>query len=308
MAVLRIQVLSGPHADVVAGRLREQDSAGMLTVTVGDQPATVALVVGTRAGAGAARSADVLLDDRRPLMAQADRLWAERLAPFAHRMAGPGRARPGPPVLRPHDPRLPAAAQRMLGRIRGGLTGRGLDDGRWTYDHIGSTAVPALRAKPFIDLQLGAVRVPEEGSPVDGVLAAAGFVPALGARPDSPGVHRDEVRVPGLAPAEAYRKRLYVRYDPGQPAILHVRRLGAPWWSYTLQFRDWLRANPAGRRAYEEMKQRAADAHASDGDFDDYTRAKTAFFDRVQGEYEQIAPHHDDPDGPTTRPGGRDEE
>ena len=223
-------------------------------------------------------------------------------------MAGPGRAKPGPPVLCPHDPRLPDAAQRRLGRIRDGLTSRGLDDGRWTYDHIGSTAVPGLRAKPFIDLQLGVVPVPEEGSPVDGVLAAAGFVPALGARPDSLGVQRDEVRVPGPAPAEAYRKRLYVRYDPGQPAILHVRRLGAPWWSYTVQFRDWLRANPAGRRAYEEMKQRAADAHASDGDFDDYTRAKTAFFNRVQADYEQIAPHHDDPSGPVTRPGRRDEE
>jgi len=39
MAVLRVQVLSGPHAGVVAGRLREQDSAGMLAVTVGDEPA-----------------------------------------------------------------------------------------------------------------------------------------------------------------------------------------------------------------------------------------------------------------------------
>jgi GrpB-like predicted nucleotidyltransferase (UPF0157 family) len=297
MVVLRIQVLSGPDADVVAGRLREQDNAGMLAVTVGDEPATVALVVGTRAGAEDAGSADVVLDDRQPLVAQADRLWAQRLEPFARRMAGSGRARPGPPALRPHDPRLPDAAQRMLGRIRGGLTSRGLDDGRWTYDHIGSTAVPGLRAKPFIDLQLGAVSVPEEGSPVDDVLAAAGFVPARGARPDSPGVHWDEIRVPGLAPAEAYRKRLYVRYDPGQPAILHVRQLGAPWWSYTVQFRDWLRADPAGRRAYEEMKQRAADAHASDADFDGYTRAKTEFFDRVQAAYEQIAPHHDAPPG-----------
>ena len=307
MAVLLIQVLPGPDADVVAGRLRELDGAGILTVMVGDQPATVALVVGTTAGAGPARSADVLLDDRQPLVAQADRLWAERLAPFAHRMAGSGQAKPGPPALHPHDPRLPDAARRMLDRIRGGLTSRGLDDGRWTYDHIGSTAVPGLRAKPFIDLQLGAVSVPEECSPVDDVLAAAGFVPARGARPDSPGVHRDEIRVPGLAPAEAYRKRLYVRYDPGQPAILHVRRLGAPWWSYTVQFRDWLRASQAGRRAYEEMKQHAADAHASDADFDDYTRAKTAFFDRIQAEYEHITPRHDDPAGPMTRPDGRDE-
>jgi GrpB protein len=56
---------------------------------------------------------------------------------------------------------------------------------------------------------------------------------------------------------------------------------------YTVQFRDWLRAIPAARRAYENAKQHAADAHASDVDFDDYTRAKAAFFDEVQAEYEQ---------------------
>src|SRR5215831_9474645 len=110
MAVLRIQVLSGPHADVVAGRLREHDRTGMLAVTVGDRPATVALVVATSAGTEAGRFADILLDDSRSLIAQADRLWAERLAPFARRMAERGHAKPGPPVLRPHDPRLPAAA------------------------------------------------------------------------------------------------------------------------------------------------------------------------------------------------------
>ena len=106
MAVLRIQVLSGPHADVVAGRLREHDRTGMLAVAVGDQPATAALVVGTGAGGGAERSADVLLDDGQSLVAQADRLWAERLAPFAHRMAGVGRAKPV--VLHGAVPRLAA--------------------------------------------------------------------------------------------------------------------------------------------------------------------------------------------------------
>ncbi len=87
---------------------------------------------------------------------------------------------------------------------------------------------------------------------------------------------------PGLAPDAAYRKRLYLRADPPLAAVLHVRPLGAPWWSYTVQFRDWLRASPEGRRACEHAKQQAADAHASDADFDDYTRAKAAFFDQVQ--------------------------
>jgi GrpB-like predicted nucleotidyltransferase (UPF0157 family) len=207
-----------------------------------------------------------------------------------------GRPEAGPPVLRPHDPRLLDAAQRMLDRIRDGLTRRGLDDGRWTYDHIGSTAVPDLRAKPFIDLQLGAVTLPEEGSPADEMLAAAGFLPAKGARPDSPGVYQDGIKDPDLAPADAYRKRLYTRPDPGQPAILHIRQLGSPWWSYTAQFRDWLRANPGGRRAYEQMKQHEADAHVRDADFDDYTRAKAAFFDQVQAEYEQVAPQRRGPE------------
>ena len=58
-----------------------------------------------------------------------------------------------------------------------------------------------------------------------------------------------------------------------------------------MQFRDWLRASPAGRRSYEKAKQRAAADHAHDADFDDYTRAKAAFFDQVQAEYEQAAPY-----------------
>jgi GrpB-like predicted nucleotidyltransferase (UPF0157 family) len=74
------------------------------------------------------------------------------------------------------------------------------------------------------------------------------------------------------------RKRLYVRPDPGQHSILHVRLLGAPWQADTVAFRDWLRSDPDGRAAYEQAKLDAARAHAADADFDDYTRAKTSFF------------------------------
>jgi dephospho-CoA kinase len=283
MKRLRVHVLHGPCAQELACRLREHDGTGLLSVTVEDHSPTVALVVGTKTGSMDDQAADVLLDGSQPLTAQVDRLWSERLAPYARAMAGLADHKPGPPVLCQHDPRLPAAAARMLGRIRDGLTYCGQDDGRWTYDHIGSTAVPGLRAKPFIDLQIGAAWLPREGSPVDEVLDAAGFMPTTGARPDSPGVYQDGIKHPGLAPAEAYRKRLYFRPDPALPAVLHVRLLGSPWWSYTVQFRDWLRSNPAGRRAYEQMKQRAADAHADDADFDDYTRAKAAFFDQTLG-------------------------
>jgi GrpB-like predicted nucleotidyltransferase (UPF0157 family) len=285
--MLRMQVMSGTFSSELASKLRERDSLGLLAITVTDRPGVAALVVAAEQDCADERAVDVVLGADRPLAEQAERLWADRLAPFARHMAGITPMTMGPASLRPHDPELPAAATRLLDRVRAGLAQSGLDDGRWTYDHIGSTAVPGLRAKRIIDLQIGADALPAEGSPADQVLEAAGFVLATGSRPDSPGVYRDGVKQPGLAPDAAYHKRLYFRADPSLPAILHVRQLGAPWWSYTVQFRDWLRASPDGRRAYEHAKQQAVDAHANDADYDDYTRAKAAFFDQVQAEYEQ---------------------
>ncbi|HKN99347.1 MAG TPA: GrpB family protein [Pseudonocardiaceae bacterium] len=252
-------------------------------VTVTGRPRVAGLVIGV--GGGDEDAVDVVLE---PSAGAVARLWTERIGPFARRLAGLERAGSAPAALLPHDPALLTAARRLLRRIGDGLDDEGLDDGSWTYDHIGSTAVPGIRAKRFVDLQLGVDPLPEAGSAFDRVLLDAGYQPATGARPDSPGVYRDLEREPGLAPADAYRKRLYFRPDPGLPSILHVRPLGGPWWSYTVLFRDWLRVDPDARTAYEAMKLDAAAAHADDADYDDYTRAKTAFFDRAQAEFERL--------------------
>jgi len=174
----------------------------------------------------------------------------------------------------------------MLGRLRDELAAAGVDTGGWTFDHIGSTAVPDLLAKRFVDLQVGVIALPGAGSAVERAFARCGFVPALGARPDSPGVHCDWIRDPDLAPHDAYDKRLFFRPDAEPPKILHVRLVNAPWWSYTVLFRDWLRANEPGRRAYEAVKLAAAAAHALDADYDDYTRDKSVFFDQVHESFE----------------------
>jgi hypothetical protein len=73
----------------------------------------------------------------------------------------------------------------------------------------------------------------------------------------SPGVYRDAIKTRTWPRPRPAASDLYTRPDPGQPAILRLRQLGSPWWSYTVQFRDRLRANPAGRLAYEQMKRRA---------------------------------------------------
>jgi len=198
---------------------------------------------------------------------------------------GQGRRRT-PPVLHDHDPALLDVAIDLLEHLAHELAVAGVDLDGWTFDHIGSTAVADLQAKRYVDLQIGVTALPEPGSDVDLALARCGFAAATGARPDSPGVTRDWVRDSDVAPDEAYRKRLFVRRTTEPPAILHLRLVGAPWWSYTVLFRDWLRANESGRRAYESIKQQAAAAHAHDADHDDYTRDKSAFFDQVHGVFE----------------------
>jgi hypothetical protein len=162
--MLRVELLSGSCAEEVAGWLRELDSMGLLAVMVVDRPGVAALVVDTDGGSADERVADVVLDGGAALAEQVERLWSQRLAPFATRLAGITSVEPEPAVLRAHDPGLVIAGQRRAG----------LDDGQWTYDHIGSTSVPELRAKRFIDLQLGVGPLPAEGSAMDDVLAAVG--------------------------------------------------------------------------------------------------------------------------------------
>ncbi len=184
-------------------------------------------------------------------------------------------------MLTPYDDSWPAAAERRLADLRRVLLPLAPDA---HFDHIGSTSVPGLAAKPFLDLQ---VRVPRLPDPValDAALVTVGFHPHAGSRPDSPGVHRDSPRGSTRVPDEVWEKRLFTAQDPD--TVLHVRRSDSPWGRYTVAFRDWLRANPEEAARYERTKRALAADHADDPDHDDYTRAKTAYFDQVQASIER---------------------
>ena len=88
-------------------------------------------------------AADVLLGNEstpEDLAAQVDRLWSERLTPFADNLTAGRRAeRPDDVTIQAPDPGWPAAAQRLLARMR-----HALGDRLVTADHVGSTAVPGL--------------------------------------------------------------------------------------------------------------------------------------------------------------------
>lgn len=187
-------------------------------------------------------------------------------------------AQGNPASLHEHDATWARRAAQYLDDIRRALTGLpGAQDA--AFDHIGSTAVPGLAAKPLVDLQVRMLPLPSHAE-LGSRLEPLGFERALGARPDSPGVSRDIPRGDEPASDEVWEKRLYVQRQ--QAVILHVRRSDSPWGRYTVWFRDWLREHPVERSRYEQTKRELAQQNVGKPDFDDYTRAKTAFFDEVQ--------------------------
>ncbi|NIZ91362.1 GrpB family protein [Kineococcus rubinsiae] len=190
---------------------------------------------------------------------------------------------PGPAVLQPYDADWPRRAARLLAAVEQAVEPLRVAE---SFEHIGSTSVPGLAAKACLDLQVQVSELPPPEL-LDRALAPTGFVPTTGSRPDSPGVHRDIPRGSEQVPDEVWRKRLFVCDIEGPgAAILHVRLTASPWGRYAVWFRDWLRAHPEARDRYASFKAGVAAEHAGDADYDDYTRAKTAFFDEVQDQFE----------------------
>jgi GrpB-like predicted nucleotidyltransferase (UPF0157 family) len=114
-------------------------------------------------------------------------------------------------------------------------------------EHIGSTAVPGLAAKPIVDIQLSVADVDDDPS----------FVPAL---EDAGYILR--VREPG------HRMLRTAALD----VHMHVCSLGSDWEERHLLFRDWLRQSADDRRRYEEVKRELA--RRDWPTMDDYAEAK----------------------------------
>ena len=146
------------------------------------------------------------------------------------RIGGP-RTLSGPIELRDYDPRWPARYGEHAARLRGALAGRVV-----RLEHIGSTSVPGLVAKPIIDIVLEVPDSADEAAYV-GDLEAAGY--ALGFREP-----------------EWFEHRLF--NTAGRGVNLHVFSAGCPETDRMVRFRDWLRANAADRELYVGAKRELA--------------------------------------------------
>ncbi len=110
-------------------------------------------------------------------------------------------------------------------------------------EHIGSTSIPAMPAKPVIDLQ---VSVADLDADLDGPLTALGLSRLPYERDHVPAGRSDD-------PAR-WAKRMW-----GGPDVnLHVRLAGSPNERLALLFRDWFRAHPAAVPAYGAFKSALA--------------------------------------------------
>ena len=120
-------------------------------------------------------------------------------------------------------------------------------------EHIGSTSVPGMAAKPIFDLQVSVADLDEATEAFRATLAGRGFERKS----------YDHAHVPAGRddPAEWWAKRYWNRRVEGAEQInLHCRVAGAPNERLALLFRDWFRAHPAAVPAYALFKQKLAAA------------------------------------------------
>ncbi len=146
-------------------------------------------------------------------------------------------------------------------------------------DHIGSTSIPGMAAKPVIDLQVRVAELNNAATAFDGPLDALGF----SRRP----YEQDHVPAGRDDPPHRWAKRYWNKRSPGELNInLHCRLAGSPNERLALLFRDWFRAHPESVPAYARFKAILA---AAVDDLDVYTDVKDPVVDLVVTVAEQWA-------------------
>lgn len=133
--------------------------------------------------------------------------------------------------LAPYDPDWPKQFALQANRIRDALSERVL-----LLEHVGSTSVPGLSAKPVIDMVLAVSSSADEPSYVPS-LESRGFVL--------------RIREP-----DWFQHRLLKA--PENAGNLHVFSAGCEEIDRMLKFRDWLRTHEDDRRLYEATKRELA--------------------------------------------------
>ncbi len=159
-------------------------------------------------------------------------------------------------VISDYDPAWPVQFERIKAHVSSALGQLAV-----AIEHVGSTSVPELAAKPIIDLD---VAVPTFTDIPEGIerLASIRYE------------HRGDLGIAGReafdTPTGFHRHHLYLVAADGREFKRHVA------------FRSRLRRDDNARREYEQLKRRLAVEYAAD--IANYSIAKTEFVERILAE------------------------
>ncbi|MDG4831565.1 GrpB family protein [Solwaraspora sp. WMMD1047] len=164
-----------------------------------------------------------------------------------------------PVTLSPYDPGWAVLFEQERVSLEAALA-------RWLVgpvEHIGSTSVPGLSAKPIIDMM----------APVRSLSEAAAAIEVANALGYRNGVHRPEEAHYFFKPeTDNWWERTHQ---------LHLTEPTSLLWRRRVAFRDALRRRPDYRSRYEQLKRDLAYAHGAD--LASYARNKDDFVNEVLG-------------------------
>lgn len=163
----------------------------------------------------------------------------------------------------PHDPGWPSTYEHAKRQILEAIKASGRGHMFLGIQHIGSTSVPGLKAKPRIDIMIGWRSVEDLTAFPGDAIKKLGFSP-----------------LPFSKPEIAKHRLLFSKLSP--PSVnVHVFAFRRALWRGHLAFRDYLRTHPHAVRRYELIKTIVA-KHTTDPAT--YGRAKSQFVGNLQRE------------------------
>lgn len=142
--------------------------------------------------------------------------------------------------------------------------GATLDEVATRIEHIGSTAVKGLAAKPIIDIMVGL----PDFSVADRLVPK---IEALGYEY----FKRYEDEMP-------YRRYFAKNLNDARTHQIHMVEIGGEFWKRHILFRDYLRQNPETADEYATLKMQLAEREWTD--VNEYADAKTEFIKSVENE------------------------
>ncbi|MGP4076770.1 GrpB family protein [Halobacillus sp. K22] len=155
--------------------------------------------------------------------------------------------------LSSYHPEWPALFKREEEMIR-----EVLGDHALGIEHIGSTAIPGLQAKPIIDIMTG----------IESLDSYDQYIPNLSTI--------GYTYVPKL---ELEDRRFFKKEKKTQTFHLHLCEFGGKEWEEKLLFRDYLRQHPEELEEYNSLKNILADRYSNDRPA--YTESKGPFITSI---------------------------